>query len=377
MLVGNSDMVHDFIKVAIPHVGEEEVAAVREVLLSGNYTSGKKVQEFEEKFAEYIGVKYAVAVNSGTAALHIALDAIGVGTGDEVIVPPLTFFATVSAVLYIRAKPVFADIDLDDLCLSPESVEQVITDKTKVILPVHLYGASAKMDKLNVIADKHKIYILEDCAQAHGTEYKGKKVGSIGTAGTFSFFATKHMTTGEGGMVTTNNAELAKQAKIIRNHGMIGRDDHVRLGFNNRMTEMAAAMGIVQLKKLDSLNEKRIANSEYLIQKIRDFPWTHIPVPGCNVKHTYFWCPLMVDEKNSGKSTEALKQHLKNNRVGFRERYQEPLYRQEVLKQQGLNYSNVCLRNAEYVTGNIIGLPNHSELLKTDLDRIIEVLKSF
>jgi len=260
-------MDSDIIKVATPQVGEEEVAAVREVLLSGSYVSGIKVKEFEEKFAEYIGTKYAVAVGTGTAALFIALEALGIGKGDEVIVPPLTFFATVSSVLYLGAVPVFADLDMDDLCLSPESVEQQITAKTKAILPVHLFGAAAKMDEILDISGKHGLIVVEDCAQAHGTEYKGKKVGATGHAGAFSFFATKHMTTGEGGMITTNSEDVAEQCKVIRSHGMSGRDDHLRLGYNNRMTEMEAAMGIIQLKKLDELNRKRIENSEYLLNE--------------------------------------------------------------------------------------------------------------
>ncbi|MFC1812819.1 DegT/DnrJ/EryC1/StrS family aminotransferase [Thermodesulfobacteriota bacterium] len=370
-------MTDDFIQVAKPQVGEAEVSAVREVLLSGNYASGARVEAFEKRFAEYIGANHAVAVNSGTAALHIALEAMGVGEGDEVIVPPLTFFATVSAVLYLRAVPVFADIDMDDLCLSPESTEKQISSRTKAILPVHLFGAAAKMDDFLSLSSKYGIPILEDCAQAHGTEYNGRKVGSIGQAGVFSFFATKHMTTGEGGLITTNNSEIADLCKIIRNHGMKDRDTHECLGFNNRMTEMEAAMGLVQLDKLDKLNEKRIANSDYLIRHIERLSWARIPVPKNNVKHTYFWCPLMVDENNTGKNFEDLKQHLMNNKIGHRLRYQEPLYKQKVLGKLGLDYSGFFLPNAEKVAGKILGLPNHPGLAQQQLDRIIEVLREF
>jgi dTDP-4-amino-4,6-dideoxygalactose transaminase len=367
----------DQIKVAKPHVGEEEVAAVRKVLLSGNYVSGANVREFEERFAEYIGVEYAVAVSSGTAALHIALEALGVGKDDEVIVPPLTFFATVSSVLYLGAIPIFADIDLDDLCLSPESAEAAISSKTKAIVPVHLFGCAAKVDDFRTISSKHGIPILEDSAQAHGTEYDGQKVGGIGEAGAFSFFATKHMTTGEGGMITTHDAKVAEVSRIIRNHGMSGRDTHQRLGFNNRMTEMEAAIGLVQLKNLDRLNEKRITNSTYLIRHIQGFPWVHVPVPDKRVKHTYFWCPLMVDENKTDKSFEDLKQHLKENRIEFRCRYQEPLYRQEVLKKLGIDCSKLRCPNAEAVAGKVLGLPNHPGLSHEDLDRIVAVLNSF
>jgi len=366
-----------FIKVATPLVGEEEIEAVREVLLSGNFVSGKKVAEFEDKFAEYIGTDYAVAVNSGTSAIYIALEAMGVKANDEVIVPPMTFFATISAVLYLGAKPVFADIDLDDLCLSPESVETVITNKTKAIIPVHLYGASAKMDKLQLIADKYRINILEDCAQAHGTEYKQKKVGSIGKAGTFSFFATKHMTTGEGGMITTDDPDIADICRCIRNHGMSGRDEHVRLGFNSRMTEMEAAMGLVQLKKMDLMNKKRIENTEYIVERIKPISWIITPEVSENVTHTYFWCPIMIDENKTKKDIEHLKSYLQENKIGFRDRYKEPLYRQRVLKELKLDYSDIFLKNAEELSGKIIGLPNHPDLNIKELDRIVNVIQSF
>lgn len=369
-------MEPDFIKVAEPSVGEEEARVVREVLLSGNYASGSKVEEFEFRFAKYIGVDYAVAVNSGTSALHIALEALGVKKGDEVIVPPLTFFATVSAVIYLNAIPVFADIDLDDLCLSPESVEHSISSKTKAIIPVHLFGAAAKLDKLITISRKYNVSVLEDCAQAHGSEFKGKRVGGFGEAGAFSFFATKHMTTGEGGMITTNNPKVAEVAKVVRNHGMSGRDIHERLGFNNRMTEIEAALGLVQLKKLDHLNELRIANSEYLIQNVKSISWAEVPMPNAPIKHTYFWCPLMV-KASSDKKIQDLKEHLMINKIGFRQRYQEPLYKQPALVQAGINCSDIYLPNVEKIAGKVIGLPNHSRLTKNNLDRILEVLNSF
>jgi perosamine synthetase len=365
------------IQVAAPFVGEEEVAAVREVLLSGKYVSGAKVQAFEKTFAEYVGVDHAVAVSSGTAALHIALEALGVGKGDEVIVPPLTFFATVSSVLYLGAVPVFADIDLDDLCLSPISVAEKVTPRTKAIVPVHLFGAAAKMDQFMAFSDEKGIPVLEDCAQAHGSEYSGKRVGGMGAAGAFSFFATKHMTTGEGGMITTNDERLVEVARIIRNHGMTGRDDHVRLGYNNRMTEMEAAMGLVQLEKLEGLNAARIRNSEYLLEKVAHLPWAAIPVPSKErVKHTYFWCPVMV-KRSSGKSVIELKEHLQKNKIGFRHRYEAPLYRQPVLEKLGLDYSELHLPHVEEVAGQVIGLPNHPGLRQEELDRIVEVLKGF
>jgi len=370
-------MENEFIKVASPIVGRDEVKAVTDVLLSGKFVSGQKVVEFEEAFARYVGSRYAIAVDSGTSALYISLQAAGVGEGDEVIVPPITFFATVSSVLYLRAKPVFADIDADDLCLSPKDTEEKITSKTKAIIPVHLFGNAAKMDEFLELSRKTDLPIIEDCAQAHGTEYNGEKVGRFGKAGCFSFFATKHMTTGEGGIITTNDSKVAEKSRIIRNHGMVGRDRHVLLGFNNRMTEIEAAMGMVQLKQLDALNARRIANSKYLLARLADLSWAKLLPMRPNVKHTYFWCPLMLAEDMTDKSLDELKKHLQNNRIECRQRYKEPLYKQEVLRNLGLDYSNIFLPNAESVAGKVLGLPNHPGLTKGSLDRIVKVLKSF
>lgn len=369
-------MAHDFIKVAIPHVGEEEAEAVRQVLLNGRYANGPIVERFEQKFADFVHVKHAVAVNSGTAALHIALEAKDIGPGDEVVVPPMTFFATIASVLYVGATPVFADVDTEDLCMSPESLSEVITNRTRAVIPVHFMGGCAKMDPIMNIAAHHDLFVLEDAAQSHGTLYKGRQAGSIGHAGAFSFFATKHMTTGEGGIITTNDEELANAAKCIRSHGMIDRDTHIRLGYNNRMTEIEAAIGLVQLTKLENLNRRRRSNSQYLLEAIRELPWAQVPVPMEHVDHTFFWCPIMV-KKDSGRTMAELKEHLSKNNIGFRHRYTEPLYKQPVLAKQGLDYSKVFLPNAEEASGNVIGLPNHPGLEREALDRVLYALQTF
>jgi dTDP-4-amino-4,6-dideoxygalactose transaminase len=364
------------IQVAQPVVGREEVEAVSEVLLSGNYVSGRRVELFEEAFAAYVGCAHAVAVSSGTAALHIALEALGVGEGDEVIVPPLTFFATVSSVLYLRAVPVFADIDPDDLCMSPEDARRKITSRTKAVVPVHIFGGAAKMDGFLELSRETGIPVVEDCAQAHGTRIDGKRVGALGDTGCFSFFATKHMTTGEGGMITTQAPQVAEKARMLRNHGMKGRDRHVVLGFNHRMTEMEAAMGLVQLRRLEELNGRRIANSEFILERVGRLPWAWVPPKNDRVQHTYFWCPVMVREE-SGRSFQDLKEFLRRHAIQFRERYQEPLYRQEVLGAVGLDYSGVFLPQVEAVAGKILGLPNHPLLTREELNRIVSVLESF
>lgn len=383
-----------FIKVAEPFVGEEEAEAVREVLLSGMYVSGKKVQEFEQKFAEYLGVKHAVATNSGTAALHTSLAALGIGPGDEVIVPALTFFSTVTSVFHQNGIPIFADIEEDSYCLSPEDVEQRISERTKAIISVHYFGNAADMEGINRVAKKHDLKVIEDCAQAHGTEYKGKKVGTIGDISIFSFFATKHMTTGEGGIITTNDESVAELARMIRNHGMSGRDDHVMLGYNYRMTEMAAAMGLVQLSKLEELNAKRIENSLYLISELRkrEIEWLTLPRLREDVKHTFFWCPILTNEEKLGMSTQELIAKLREKGVETRHRYKEPLYKQKMLVEKNIypkgfpfnseyygknvDYGSLYLPNVEKVAGKVIGLPNHPKLGKQELDRVVEVIGS-
>lgn len=382
----------DVIKVAEPLVGEEEVAAVRQVLLSGMYVSGRKVAEFEEKFAEYVGTRYGVAVSSGTAALHIALACLGIGPGDEVIVPAMTFFSTATAVIHQNAIPIFADVD-ENYCMDPGSVEEVITDRTRAIVPVHYFGYMADMRAMMELGEKYDLHVIEDCAQAHGAEYYGKKAGSVGTCGAFSFFATKNMTTGEGGMITTNDEEIAKTARLIRSHGMVNRDEHAILGYNYRMTEIEAAFGIVQLGKLNEFNAARIRNSEYLLERLRDLEWVVIQDFNPNIKHVYFWCPIRIDEQKMGKPITEFLGHLKSNGIGFRQRYQEPLYKQKMLIEKRcypkqcpfscpyygkeIDYGNVCLEKAEKFSGKVIGLPNHPKLEKKHLDRIVEVIKSF
>lgn len=376
------------IKVAQPFVGEDEIQAIKKVLLSGQYISGKKVNEFEKLFAEYHEVKYSVALNSGTAALHVALSVIGVGPGDEVIVPPLTFFSTITSVLHQYAIPIFADIDPVGFCLDPIDIEKRITEKTKAIIPVHLYGNSAKINEIIKIAKKYEIRVIEDCAQSHGTEFRGKKVGTFGDIGAFSFFATKHMTTGEGGIMITNNKQWADLAKRIRSHGMIDRDHHDYLGYNYRMSEIAAAMGVEQLKKLDKHNEKRIEHSKYLIEELRhrNISWLKTPKLENQIKHTFFWFPILIEEEKLGMSTKDLIKILKKKGIETRHRYYQPLYKQKILVDKenyphrilftssNIDYSKIYLENAEKVAGKIIGLPNHIGLEKKDLDYIVDTI---
>jgi perosamine synthetase len=384
-------MIGKKIKVAIPITGEEEAAAIREVVLSGNFVSGKNVSKFESEFSNFIGVSHAAAVNNGTAALHIALALLGIGPGDEVIVPSLTFMSTITAVLHQNAIPVFTDIDKKSYCISPDDIKKKITNRTKAIIPVHLFGNAADMDRILDLCNTNNLFVVEDCAQSHGTEYKGQRVGSIGHIGAFSFFATKQMTTGEGGIITSNNEEWIEKAKKIRSHGMSGRDDHDILGYNYRMNEMEAAMGLVQLKKLPDLNKQRIKNSLYILEQIGKVPSKFFISPELNpnIKHTFFWCPLQINPKG-GISTSKIVQKLKNKGIEVRQRYQSPLYKQKVIQDLSPypyacpfrclpksvipDYKNVFLPNVEEIAGNIIGLPNHPALTQEELDYIVDTI---
>ncbi len=380
------------IKVATPSVGEEEIEAVAEVLRSGRYVQGPRVKEFEERFAEYIGTEYAIATNSGTAALHISQAAAGIGPGDEVIVPALTFFSTVTSVIHNNAIPIFADIDSEIYCLDPEDMKRKITEKTKAVIPVHLYGHPAEMDQIGRIARAYDLLVIEDAAQAHGAEYRGRKVGSIGDIGCWSFYATKNMTTGEGGMITTDDPDIAKKSRLIRSHGMTSRDDHEVLGYNYRMNEIAAAIGLVQLSKLDRLNEMRTKNSIYLLRKLEDVDWLETAKIKSYVKHAFFWCPVHVDEEGLGMKTKDLLTALRERGVEVRHRYVAPLYKQPMLLNKNayprkcpfscpfygreIDYSRFECPNAEKMAGRVIGLPNHPRLKREELDTVISTIKA-
>src|SRR5579863_8916690 len=239
------------IPIAQPLLGSEESDAILRVLASGQLAQGEHVAAFERRFAEVCHVREAVAVSSGTAALHLALLAHGIGQGDEVITTPFSFAATANVILLVGATPVFVDIERDTYNLDPMLVEATITPRTKAILPVHLYGNPCAMPQLQAIAKTHNIVLIEDACQAHAAAIDGKPVGSFGI-GCFSFYPTKNMTTGEGGMITTNDPAVAERLRLLRNHGQKERYSHTTLGYNLRMTDMQAAIGLVQIEKLET-----------------------------------------------------------------------------------------------------------------------------
>lgn len=252
------------IPINLPKIGDEEIEAVVKVMKSGMLTSGlgagPEVTEFEKNYAEFAGVKHAIAVNTGTAALHAALIAIGIQGGDEVILPSFTFVATAEAVVLAGGKPVFADIDPETYTLAPKAIQKAITKKTKAILPVDLYGLPADINPIRGIAAKDNLFIVEDCAQSHGATYEGKPAGAQADIACWSLYAAKNIGTGEGGMVTTNDDQLAEKVHMFRTHGEKTKYASEMLGTNYRMTEIQAAIGIVQLRKLPEFLEKRTKN---------------------------------------------------------------------------------------------------------------------
>jgi perosamine synthetase len=248
------------IPLSSPAISEAEIRAVVDVLRSGQLAQGPAVAAFERAFAEYIGSAEAVATSSGTTALQLALLANGIGPGDEVITTPFSFIATANAIRLTGATPVFADIDADSLNLSPGAVEAKITSRTRAVLPVHLYGNPCDMQALTRIAHDHSLMLIEDACQAHGATFGSQKVGTFGT-GCFSFYATKNMTCGEGGIITTSDPQVAARARLLRNHGMHRAYLHEELGFNFRMTDLHAAIGLAQLPRLNALNAQRSAHA--------------------------------------------------------------------------------------------------------------------
>ena len=357
------------VPIAKPIIGDEEIENVVEVLKSGMIAQGPKVEEFEESFAEWVGADYGIAVNSGTAALHVALLSCGIGEGDEVITTPFTFIASGNSILYTGAKPVFADIDLKTYTIDPNSIENQISENTKAILPVQLYGQSANMDKINEIAEKYGLSVIEDAAQAHGATCNGEKVGSIGDMACFSFYPTKNMTTSEGGIITTNDEDLAENAKVFRAHGASIRYHHDEIGYNFRMTDISAAIGLAQLDKIDDFNDKRIANAAYLNEGLKDVDGVITPYCAYGSKHVYHQYTIRVEKGDRDDWVDI----INDCGVGTGIHYPIPLYSQPIYKSLGI--SGNC-PNAQLAADNVISLPVHPSLTKEDLDLVIEAVKT-
>lgn len=348
------------IPISKPSITAAEKDAVLAVLDSGHLAQGSMTAKFEVEFARLLGVKHAIAVSSGTSALHIALTANGIGPGDEVITTPFSFIATANAIIYAGASPVFVDIEENTFNINPELIEAVITPRTKAILPVHLYGHMCPMDEIQAIAEKHGLKIIEDACQAVMASYKGKYAGSFGT-GAFSFYATKNMMTGEGGMITTNDDEVESLCRMIRNHGMKKRYYHDIVGYNFRMTDIQAAIGVVQLKKLTENTACRRENAAYLNATIKS-----VKTPTIREGYEHVWHQYTVKVNGRidrdlavGKLTEA--------GIGSGIYYPVPIHKQKSMFDF---LPDLRLPVAEKMAECVISLPVHPQLSNVDLERI-------
>ena len=284
------------ISIAQPIIEEDEIAAILGVLKSGILAQGPRVRELEERFAKFCGAKYAIATSSGTTALHIALLAHGIGSGDEIITTSFSFIASANCVLYVGGVPVFADIEPEYYTLSPTDILHRITPQTRAIIPVHLFGQACDMNAIESIAQEHNLAIIEDACQAHGAKIGHRPVGSYGTA-CYSFYPTKNMTTIEGGMITTNDPDLATRCQMLRNHGSQKRYLHESLGFNFRMTDVSAAIGLSHLTKLKKWNEIRKSNAEYLTQRLSGVPGISTPRIREDATHVFHQYTIRVSDR--------------------------------------------------------------------------------
>ncbi|OWJ55197.1 DegT/DnrJ/EryC1/StrS family aminotransferase [Pyrodictium delaneyi] len=361
------------IPIARPIVDDEEIEAVARVLRSGILAHGPEVEAFEREFAEYIGVDYAVAVSSGTAALDLILKAYRIRHGDEVITTPFTFIATANAILYQGARPVFADIDPETYNLDPDKVLELITPRTRAIIAVHLYGHPADMKPLREIAEDHNLILIEDAAQAHGAEYMGKKVGSLGDVAAFSFYPTKNMTTGEGGMVTTSDKKIAERIRLLRNHGQAEKYLHTELGYNLRMTSIAAAIGRVQLRKLEWMNQRRRENAETMTKILQAVKGIEPPVEKPWVRHVYHQYVIRVTD-SFPLTRDQLAEKLRGHGIATAVHYPRAIPDQPLYKSLGIDCPQGC-PEARRAARQVLSLPVHPAVTIEQAKTIAETVK--
>jgi dTDP-4-amino-4,6-dideoxygalactose transaminase len=354
------------LKMQYAQIRPEIDAAIKGVFERGQFIFGEKVDEFELEFSKYQGSRHCISVGSGTEALHLALKAAGIGIGDEVIIPSHTFIATALAVSYCGAKPIFVDIDEKDYCISPDEIKKAITPKTKAIIPVHLYGQYADMDSINKIAAQKKIHVIEDAAQIHGAEYKGKKK-TFGNMACFSFYPTKNLGAyGDGGAITTDDDKLAEKLTLLRNYGQKKKYEHIIQGYNSRLDEIQAAILIAKLKHLDEWVEKRrtiaakynkmLAGTDLILPKERK-----------GNKHAYYIYAIMTEKR------EKLQQHLKENGVQTMIHYPIPTH-----KQQGYyEYNNQTLPVTERIAAQTLSIPMFPEMTNEEMETVAELIIKF
>ncbi len=351
------------IPAARPEIGLEEREAVDRVLQSGMLAQGPEVAAFEQEFSQIVEGRRCIALNSGTSALHLAFLAAGVGPGDEIIVPSFSFAATANAVSLTGATPVFAEIEIDHFALDPKAAEAAITPRTRGIMPVHLYGHPADMKAFSQIAEKHKLTLFEDAAQAHAATVAGRPVGAWSTAASFSFYPTKNMTSGEGGMIVTDSAEVERLARMLRNQGMERRYENEVVGFNTRMTDIHAAIGRVQLRKLENWTMKRQQNAAFLNSNLEGVV---VPPVADDATHVYHQYTVRIVDHDR----DAFAEELAKRGVGTGVYYPTPIHRLPSFRLE------LDLPISEQAAKEALSLPVYPSLTQGELETIVEVVNA-
>lgn len=366
-------------------LSEDELAKVSEIIRTGSLVQGENVEEFEREFREYVGARYAIAVNSGTAALHLALQSSGISAGDEVITSPLSFVSTANAALFLGAIPEFSDVNRSTGNLEPNEVKKIISRNVKAIIGVHLYGLPFDAKELREISNENGATLIEDAAQAIGAEYGGLKVGRLGGVACFSFFATKNLAIGEGGMITTDNEEVASRCRILRSHGARSKYLHEQLGYNYRMTEVSAAIGRIQLPKIEKMNDKRVKNANALHDILSNTPNLSLPPHPRDRKHVFYRYAPRINKVISEKRSTII-DTLQSGGWDVTPGYPMPIYAQPLYRQLSQlhwlrntvkwpDYQMTRCKNCEVLTRTIIELPVDPHLPEEAVVRLGEALK--
>jgi perosamine synthetase len=364
------------IPVSKPLIEEEEINAVVDVLKSGMIAQGSKTAELENMFANLCKTKHAIAFSNGTTAIHSAIVALGIKEGDEVITVPFTFVATANPVLMERGKVVFVDISKDDFCIDPNKVEEKITQNTKAIIPVDLFGQIYRYKEIKEIADKHNLKILEDACQAIGATQNGLTAGKLGDVAAFSLYATKNIATGEGGMLTTDDDEIARLVKMYRHHGQdeAVRYEYLALGHNYRMTDIAAAIGVEQMKKIDRIVDTRVRNAQLYDEGLTKVKGIVIPKVMENNTHVYHQYTIRVTDE-FGHSRDDLMAYLRENEIGSGVYYPKPLHLHEHFRKMG--YKEGDFPVAEQMAKEVLSLPVNPFVTEEDVEMVVEKIKAF
>ena len=361
------------IPMSAPEIDESDVAAVAAVIRSGRLSLGPKTEEFEDAIRDYIGVRHAVAVSSGTAALHLIVRALGLVPGDEVLVPSFTFAASVNALLYEGLKPVFCDIEDKTYNVDPSDIERKITPKTKAILVVDVFGHPADWEAITRIAGEHDLRIIDDSCEALGAEYDGRKIGQFGDAAAFAFYANKQITAGEGGMIVTNNAQIARVARSLRNQGrseMGSWLEHERLGFNYRMDEMSAALGLSQLHRIELFLRRRQQVADMYSQRLRETPCVRAPIVSPRVRMSWFVYVITLDE---AVNRSSVIEHLKKRQIPLR-CYFSPVHLQAYMRSYD-SCGSEELPTTVSVARRTLALPFHNRLTKDEVNEVADALQ--